>query len=186
MNMKKYTIGVIVLLMSVLLWGCGQEQEETENKAEGVSEPTAQIQQIDISKPTIYTQLQEEEAFESFVSMIKKAKMEYWLNEEQGITIFVPTNEAISPLLQDKAILNKIISEPNFIVQMVKNHVIPRAIDSEELKKIEQMYNTNEQLLGVSQVGSNILLEGMIEVSNKAVEAENGFIYSVNGVLLPE
>lgn len=158
-------------MFSILMFGCRQDADQSSAI-------------IDIEKPSVYTVLVKEERFTSFVSMIEKANLEKWMNDESGITIFVPTNEAIQPLLQNKEIMNQIISEPQYIENLVRAHTIPKKLSFEKLQKSKSVFNANEQEIAIISGETKVMLNGKIELINAPIEAENGIIYPISGVLM--
>lgn len=160
-----------MILVSGGLLGCGKSDPLP---------PTA----LDISAPSVYTTLLQEERFQSFVSMIEKADLEKWLHEEKNITVFAPTNEAIQPLLQDRAIMSQIISDPDYIVQGVRKHILPRKLSLKQLQNLESVFDINEQEITLIPGEESIMLNGQIQILPPAIEAGNGIIYPVDATLM--
>lgn len=173
------------ILVCTLLWGCGGEEEkEVDVVLSPQEEVYTQPPVLDISRPTIYTQLQEEPQFSSFVSMIKKAKLEYWLNTEESLTIFVPTNDAITPLLQNRAFMNQMIRDKSFVTHFVKGHIITKELSPEVLSQTGTIYNANEEFISVLSQGGKSFLNGIVEINPDTMRAGNGYIYTVESPIV--
>lgn len=172
--MKKIFASIIIALLGLLITGCTDVSQKPANTA------------LDISQSSVYTKLLEDQRFASFVSLIEKADLEHWLNEEKNITLFAPTNEAISPFLRDKKHMSRLIRDPEFVIKGVRNHVLPKAYPFKTLSKKHSVFDTNEKELSIITGEEHIMLNGKIEVKNNAIEAANGYIYPITGTLMPE
>ncbi len=177
-----------LLLCILFLWGCKDDTQPETTPVVVESDTLSQYETpvLDIARPTLYTQLQEESGIESFLSMIQKAKLERWLNSADAMTIFVPTDKAITPLLQDRNFMNRVISDPSFLERFVKHHVIPVAIDPIVLQKNGMMYSASEAEISVLAQGSKSFLNGVIEIPKEHIKTGNGYIYFIEAPLLIE
>ncbi|XP_066523931.1 stabilin-2 [Hoplias malabaricus] len=124
--------------------------------------------------------------FSQFKSLFEKASMAGILDESGPYTLFAPTNAAFS-LMKD-GYLEHLMSEEGKpkLLELLRNHIIASA----QLRVSYVVSNPRTDSMANQVLAFNVTTAGQILVNGIAVieadvEAKNGCLYSLEGVLIP-
>ncbi|XP_076861229.1 stabilin-2-like isoform X2 [Brachyhypopomus gauderio] len=124
--------------------------------------------------------------FSQFKSLLEKTSMVAVLDEPGPYTMFAPTNSAFS-LLKDGYLEYLVSDEGNAkLLELMRNHIVSSAqlTASYIISNAQTMSMANQVLaFNVTLVGQ-ILING-VAVVEADVKANNGRLYSLDGVLIP-
>ncbi|GAA4838577.1 hypothetical protein GCM10023331_24760 [Algivirga pacifica] len=149
------------------------DEEEKDMMDEEMSQTIAEIVGSNADFSTLLTALQTADLASVFGS------------EESTFTVFAPDNAAFNALLSaDNGIssLGDISAED--LDRILKYHVVPGAVASSALSDGQKVVTLSGDTLMVAVSGSSITVNG-IPVKTADVEASNGVIHIIGGVLLP-
>uniref|UniRef100_A0AAY5EJ47 Stabilin 2 n=1 Tax=Electrophorus electricus TaxID=8005 RepID=A0AAY5EJ47_ELEEL len=124
--------------------------------------------------------------FSQFKSLLEKTNMVAILDEAGPYTVFAPTNTAFS-LLKDGYLDYLVSDEGNSkLLELMRNHIVSSAqLSVSYIISSAQTVSMANQVLAfnVTLVGQ-ILINGVAVVETD-VEAKNGRLYSLDGILIP-
>ena len=143
---------------------------------------------------SIYETAKNSEVFSSLAAAIDKAGLAWILSSDRfSLTVFAPTNEAFdaaakAALGDEEAtgadLVNALSSWQ--LRRILLNHVVYRELDSDAVLSRDVFYTlmwsrlTREDLTLISRNGEGTLIPELIDI-----EATNGIIHGIDGVLLP-
>ncbi|XP_053506197.1 stabilin-2 [Ictalurus furcatus] len=124
--------------------------------------------------------------FSIFKSLIEKTNMVDVLDKDGPYTLFAPTNSAFT-LMKDIE-LNYLKSEEgkSKLLEFLRNHVIASAqLKASYIVSISQTVSMANQVLTINVTAAGQILVSEVAVAEADVEAKNGCLYSLVGVLIP-
>ena len=143
---------------------------------------------------SIYETAQGNPAFSSLAAAIDKAGLKYFLSSDRfNLTVFAPVNAAFDATAKEalndenatgEDLVNALSSWK--LRRILFNHVIFTELDSEDVLSKDRFYTigwgrlTREDLTLYSRNGQGTLIPELIDI-----EATNGVIHVIDGVLLP-
>uniref|UniRef100_W5NCW4 Stabilin 2 n=1 Tax=Lepisosteus oculatus TaxID=7918 RepID=W5NCW4_LEPOC len=124
--------------------------------------------------------------FNKFRSLLQKSAIANLLEGPGPITIFAPTNSALESMKEGT--LEYLLSPEgnNKLLELVRNHIIP----SVELEVVSIVSSPRSVTMASQVLTFNVSSNGQMLVNGEVileadVEAKNGRLYSVDGVLIP-
>ncbi|MDP3268868.1 MAG: fasciclin domain-containing protein [Legionella sp.] len=119
--------------------------------------------------------------FSTLVSLLKKADLVSTLQGSGPFTVFAPTNAAFEAIPKDK--LDALAADPEKLKAVLLYHVVSGNVPSSKIQP--GSVNTVEgQAINVTTRDGKVYVND-IEVVKADVDASNGVIHVINGVLLP-
>lgn len=124
--------------------------------------------------------------FETLLAAAEEADLLDALQAEGPLTVFAPTDEVFEKLLADLNLTDsELLADPR-LANILKYHVVPGKVMSSDLSDGMQ----RETLLSPQQItifiDDGVFLIDRIEVITPDVEASNGVIHIIDGVLRPD
>ena len=108
------------------------------------------------------------------------------VTEGEGVTVFIPTNEAFKQMPEER--FEYLIAPENrtALVQVVKQHILPTEVPSIQFNssQIIETEGENEIPITTDNAG-NLVFIGGAQIVKPDIEASNGIIHVVNGVIEP-
>ncbi|PPK86230.1 putative surface protein with fasciclin (FAS1) repeats [Neolewinella xylanilytica] len=134
--------------------------------------------------------------FSTLVTAIESAELKDVLNSESGFTVFAPTNAAFDKVPADMRSQLMSSAGKTDLQNLLKYHVVASRIDAASLTKAIEKNNGyfriqtlgGESLIASMQDGNVVLTDGNGEyatVTKTDVQASNGLIHAIDGVLTP-
>ncbi|MBN3320010.1 STAB2 protein, partial [Atractosteus spatula] len=124
--------------------------------------------------------------FNKFRSLLQKSAIAHLLEGPGPITVFAPTNSALESMKEGT--LEYLLSPEgnNKLLELIRNHIIP----SVELEVVSIVSSLRSVTMASQVLTFNISSNGQMLVNGEVileadVEAKNGRLYSVDGVLIP-
>ncbi|XP_066561323.1 stabilin-2 isoform X2 [Amia ocellicauda] len=145
-------------------------------------EPTVQSEK----EENLMTIIANNGKFNKFRSLLQKANVAQVLEEPGPHTVFVPTNTALETMKEGT--LDYLLSAKgnNKLLELLRNHIIPSA----ELEVFNIVSSPQSVTMANEVLTFNVTSNGQILVNGEVVleadvQAKNGRLYSLDGVLIP-
>ncbi|MCL4239555.1 MAG: transporter substrate-binding domain-containing protein, partial [Anaerolineae bacterium] len=105
------------------------------------------------------------------------------LNGEGPFTIFSPTDEAFGQVPAD--VVGGLMADPAVLVATLKYHVVPGKLMAADLAGVETLTTLEGTEITVeTDADGNVILNGTVKVIAADIEADNGVLHAIDGVLL--
>lgn len=125
------------------------------------------------------------EDFSTLVAALAASDYLEALGAEGPYTVFAPANSAFESLPAGISV-EDVIATPEILNEVLAYHVYEGALTAEELAGMESITMLNGGTVTVSvDDDGNVLLNGSVQVVSTDIEASNGLIHVINGVLIP-
>lgn len=123
----------------------------------------------------------------TFARLLEQAELEDDLQRIGEYTLFVPTNQAFAQLEQEK--LQTLLMPENKakLMQVLQAHVLPGEVSSLQLENNTRIQMSEDSYIPVSVgVNNTNITVGGAQLVRSNIEASNGTIHVIDGVILPE
>lgn len=146
--------------------------------------PTAYYYQSD-NDPALAEILQFGEQFATFNSNLQKTDLAETLEQEELLTVLVPTEKAfaaLSPAVRQK------LSDPETLEKVLQYHIIEGAITKEDIKRrqVETLLENNSiKITGVPAENDQINVQLNEAIASEPLQAYNGVVIPIDRVLIP-
>jgi uncharacterized surface protein with fasciclin (FAS1) repeats len=121
--------------------------------------------------------------FSTLVTALQAADLVTTLQGPGPFTVFAPTNDAFGKI--PPAILNYLLSQPDALRSVLLYHVVPGAKDLRFAFDTLDLDTAQGQTVYVEREGAKLNINNA-RVQWKTIRTDNGVIYIVNSVLLPQ
>jgi uncharacterized surface protein with fasciclin (FAS1) repeats len=181
--MRRYRIlpaVAIVAALSLTLAACGGDDDDS---AESAS-PSAPTEQVAAAEPgTIVEVASASEEFETLVAAVQAAGLVDTLSGDGPFTVFAPTDDAFATALTDLGVTaEELLADTDLLTSILTYHVLPAEVPSTAITPGTAM-TVNGATVELATEGG-VTVNG-ISVVTADVEASNGVIHVIDGVLLP-
>ncbi len=136
----------------------------------------------------IVAQLRESPQFSMFANLIEAAGLVEELRDVGPYTVFAPTDQAFNRLPQGALDQLRQGQNQGQLEDLIKHHVIlGEAYPSDELPERLEPLEGGPLDVGIADSGAVLRPEGgqQVAVTEGDIEAENGIIHAIEGVLIP-
>ncbi|HSJ45270.1 MAG TPA: fasciclin domain-containing protein [Euzebyales bacterium] len=116
------------------------------------------------------------------VQALEAAGLTSALQDAGPLTVFAPNNDAFASL--DRSDLTELLANPQQLGDILRYHVVEGAVTSSDMEDGQTLTTLEGSDLTVSVDGSTISVDGA-EVVEPDIEAGNGVIHIINGVIRP-
>jgi uncharacterized surface protein with fasciclin (FAS1) repeats len=195
--MRRTTLtAVTALCLGLVLTACGSSDEEPEAATttaatSAMSSPTASPSPSASAAGDIVDTAVAAGSFTTLATALEAAGLVETLKGDGPFTVFAPTDEAFAKL--PAGTLDTLLEDPKGdLTQILTYHVVPRKVMAADVvtldgQKVETVQG-GELTVGVD--GDTVTLTdatgATVTVTQADVEASNGVIHVIDGVLLPE
>lgn len=121
--------------------------------------------------------------FSTFISLVDTTNLTQKLTNEGPFTVFMPTDSAFNAL--DSVTLNTLLADSQLLEQVIQYHLVPGNLTKEQLSNLQQVVTVEGSSISISVQGDTIILNDSVRIVGDAINASNGVIYPINGVLIP-
>ena len=136
------------------------------------------------SRMTLGEIINQEDRFSSFATLVAGTKYEDWLNSyEDPVTVFVPTNQAISNL--SFAVKEQIMTDPAMLETILGWHVVPGRVYSGALYDNRYVPLSSRYAARTRFNNSYEPTIGTASVVVADITAQNGVLHQIDEVLQP-
>ena len=123
------------------------------------------------------------EDLSTLVTAVTEADLVETLSGDGPFTVFAPTNEAFDAL--PAGALDELLANTDELTNVLTYHVVPSAAMAGDLSDGQELETVNGEMLTVSIDGDTVMINDAT-VTQADVEASNGVIHIIDGVLMPD
>lgn len=120
--------------------------------------------------------------FETLTRAVQAAGLAETLGQPGPYTVFAPTDAAFDQL--PPGALDRLLENPDQLRNVLSYHVVSGELTAEALQGRDYVETLNGERLPVRVQGGSVYV-GNALVTNPGVEASNGVVHVINGVLMP-
>ena len=134
--------------------------------------------------PNTLVDVAEENGFETLVAAVEAAGLVDALSGEGPFTVFAPTDDAFAAL--PSGTLEDLLKAENkeLLADILLYHVVPGRVASEDVVKLSSATTLGGQNLSIEVRDGKVYVND-VQVVATDVEADNGIVHVIDGVLLP-
>jgi uncharacterized surface protein with fasciclin (FAS1) repeats len=193
---RPFMVGAAVATLAVVTAACGDDDEaaqedapaaeETESTNDAASESESSMSQ---TPATVVDVAASDENFSTLVTAVQTAGLAQTLSGAGPFTVFAPVNDAFAALPQGTvdALLQPANQEQ--LTSVLTYHVVPAKALSGDLSDGMTVTTVQGQPLTVNVTGTAVTLTdasgNTVSVVQPDIEAGNGVVHVIDGVLLP-
>ena len=170
----------VSIIFSLYFISCGADEEnETTNE-------TTTSQQSDAtaaSRLTILEIAANNDNFSTLANLVEEADLGETLSSEGPFTVFAPTDAAFAAL--DDATLNAVAADKELLQEVLLYHVVAAKVSSSVAVTLNEAEMANGGLVTLNLQDGSLYLNTSVKVIATDIEASNGVIHVIDGVLLP-
>lgn len=124
-------------------------------------------------------------SFNTLVAAVKAAGLVETLKGDGPFTVFAPTDEAFAALPEGTVDMLLKPENKDKLIAVLTYHVVPGKIMASEVMKLDSAVTVQGEAVMVRMDHGSVMIN-KAEVVMADVEASNGVIHVINGVLLPK
>ncbi|MDN4165249.1 fasciclin domain-containing protein [Cytophagales bacterium LB-30] len=160
---------LFVMSITLVLSACDKEEDE----------PTAE------QPKTIAEIAQETSELSTLVAALEEANLLGTLQGEGSFTVFAPTNNAFNAFLEANGLTaEELLANPD-LGDILLYHVLGVEVNAAGLVTGTRATLLEDASIAITRDGAAVILNGSIRVSQADIEASNGIIHIIDGVLDP-
>ncbi len=125
----------------------------------------------------------ENEAFSTLVAAVTAADLVETLQGEGPFTVFAPTDDAFAEL--PEGTLEALLEDIPMLTSILTYHVVPGEVMSGDLAEGCNEVETVNGAMATICAGDTVTIDGAT-VTQADIEASNGVIHVIDGVILPQ
>jgi uncharacterized surface protein with fasciclin (FAS1) repeats len=184
-SLRTAALGAAAALLLLTAAACGDDNETADTTTTTAAERTTTTADSDAG--TILEVATEAGNFTTLAALLTEADLVATLSGEGPFTVFAPTDQAFEAVPQE--ILDLVGSDKELLTTVLTYHVVAGRVLSSDLSNGQVVETVAGATLTVKIEGGKVLLvDGAgqeIEVTTPDIEASNGVIHVIGGVLLP-
>ncbi len=171
----------VALATVVVATGFASAASADHPQREGAVRPAfTQVQRVD---GTIVDVAAGNPAFSTLVTALQAADLVTTLQGQGPFTVFAPTNEAFAKI--PAGVLNFLLANPDALADVLLYHVVPGARDLRYQFSPRDLRTVQTQDVYVDRERDEQQINNSL-VSGQVIRTDNGVIYVVDSVLLPQ
>jgi transforming growth factor-beta-induced protein len=125
-----------------------------------------------------------DENFSTLVAALDAAGLVEVLAGEGEFTVFAPTNDAFAAL--PEGTVEPLLEDPEGdLTQILLYHFVDGIAMAEDVVALDSVTTIQGEAVSIEIVDGNVILNGEVQVIITDIEASNGVIHVIDGVLLP-
>lgn len=179
----------IVIIGGGLLWFMNRDSGKTDTQANNQTQQTETTPAEEVAKPDIVVIATQTESLSTLVAAVKAAQLVDTLQGEGPYTVFAPTNTAFEAL--PAGTLDTLLKPENIdqLKSILTYHVVSGKVMAQDLTDGQVITTVQGGTLTVSIMDGKVYLTdakgNKVMVEKADVNADNGVVHVINGVLLP-
>lgn len=162
--------------------GADPETGEAGARAGTAGDGMQDLQQTRGQQSEILSTLQQRGQFSQTVDAIERAGLTEILAGPGPFTFFAPTDAAWSELPEDKR--EALLRDASRLRMILSYHIVPDEIRIANIERMGALTTIQGQPIHISGRGGQITVNE-VEVAESPIQASNGVIYPISGVLVP-
>jgi uncharacterized surface protein with fasciclin (FAS1) repeats len=192
---KNKTAGIVTAIVALAviaggaLWFVNRNDSSTESNDSSQS-ASQQAEQSSVTEKDIVVLATETSSLSTLVTAVKAAELVDTLQGEGPFTVFAPTNEAFAAL--PAGTLDSLLKAENKgqLASVLTYHVVPGQVLAADLSDGQLITTVQGGTLTVKITGGMVYLVdatgNQVAVEKADVNASNGVVHVIGGVLLPQ
>lgn len=106
--------------------------------------------------------------------------------DDAPTTVFAPTDDAFAAALEALGMTaEQLLADTELLTSVLTYHVVAGAVDSGTVVGLSEATSLNGAPIMIEVVDGGVVLNGSVNVTTVDIEACNGIIHVIDGVLLP-
>lgn len=189
MENSNKTTGIIIAVVAVLAVGGGVLWAMNRNDSNDQANQSQQTDQTTQPSKTIVVVASDTPSLSTLVTAVKAASLVSTLQDSGPYTVFAPTNEAFEAL--PKGTLTTLLKPENVdqLKSILTYHVVSGKVMSADLKDGQEITTVQGEKITVSIADGKVYLtdakDNKVMVQQADINAKNGVVHTIDGVLLP-
>ncbi len=194
--MKQLKALSIFLILALVLAACGAAETEPAAPAveeapvveEVMEEPTAEPMEEEVMEEemanTIVDIAVADGRFNTLVAAVTAAGLADTLSGEGPFTVFAPTDDAFAAL--PEGTIDELLADPaGALTNILLYHVVSGAVMADTVVTLDAATTVEGEDVTISVVDGSVFLNDTVQVIITDIEASNGVIHVIDGILLP-
>jgi len=183
--MRNKMVYPVLVFLCYFFIACNNKENNHKNKAAGAKStapPIISFSQTSSSK-TVAENITTDTSYSILAEALKHTDLIETLGKPGPFTLFTPDNDAfkkLPPGMFDGLITNR----KNDLANILSYHIVAGSIRTHNMKDGEKLKTLAGEELILTLRNEKVLVNG-INVISPGIEADNGIIYVINGVLFP-
>ena len=169
--MKKFAVIAAAAAAAVLPFTAGAS-------AAPLGDPTKTIAELAVATPELST----------LVAALTAADLvgPFDSCDDPKTTVFAPTNDAFAAALASLGLTaEQLLADTDLLTSVLTYHVVSGAVDAATVVTLSEATTLNGAAVSIEVVDGSVILNGNIKVVTTDIQACNGVIHLIDGVLLP-
>jgi transforming growth factor-beta-induced protein len=148
--------------------------------------PSGDIQTLEVAPGTIVDIAVADGRFTTLVAAVQAAGLVDALNGEGPLTVFAPTDDAFAAALQALGIsAEDLLADTDTLSSILLYHVVAGQVLAADVVNLQSATTLNGADIRISVQDGNVFLNDTVQVIITDIQASNGVIHVIDGVLLP-
>jgi uncharacterized surface protein with fasciclin (FAS1) repeats len=124
--------------------------------------------------------------FNTLLAAAEAAGLVETLSGEGPLTVFAPTDEAFAAALEALGLTaEQVLADTGLLTTVLTYHVVPGKLFIGQIATSDSLETVQGESITVSNVGGSLQLDGRVGFVATNIEASNGIVHVIDGVLLP-
>ena len=188
--MKRYFWMIGILVLGLVLAACTTAEPTASPSGEQAAAPTevpADEEMADedmAEEKTIVDIAVEDGRFNTLVAAVTAANLAETLSGEGQFTVFAPTDDAFAAL--PEGTVESLLEDPEGALKdILLYHAAEGAVPAETVVTLDSVTTIQGEPVAITVVDGAVMLNGSAKVIITDIEASNGIIHVIDGVILP-
>jgi len=178
-------MGSAALAAPAMAWDCGSKNKSAEVVTDVQLTKYGEKSDKKDEKVNIVETAQAAGDFDTLIAAAVAADLGATLSESGPFTVFAPTDEAFAALPEGTLDTLLLPENKELLTGILTFHVVPGEYKASDLDgEVTTVETVNGQTLTID--GTDGVMVNNVTVTNPDVEASNGVIHVIDGVLLPQ
>ena len=121
--------------------------------------------------------------FDTLVAAIEAAGLVETLSGDGPFTVFAPIDEAFDAL--PEGVLDALLADTDLLAELLTYHVVPGKVLAADVVGLDSATTVQGEDIQIAVSGDTVTLNGSANVIIPDVEATNGVVHIIDGVILP-
>ncbi len=179
-------MGVLTAALTIGLTGCSDDDSSSGSGGSGGTAGSSasggaggQAQEMDIVDTAVAAG-----DFNTLVAAVQAAGLEETLRSGT-FTVFAPTDAAFEKLPEGTVDTLLMPENKDRLTAILTYHAVAGEVKAEDVVTLDKATTVNGADITIEVVDGKVILNGTVEVTMTDIEASNGIIHVIDGVLLP-
>ena len=178
MKKRFFSFAALLVVFALIAAACGDDDADTTSTTAMAAEGESQ---------TVLDLAVEAGQFSTLVAAVDAAGLGETLSGAGPFTVLAPTDAAFATALEALGLTaEELLADTATLTEILTYHVLPQAADSQLVATLDgqSVATVQGESVTISVTGGSIMVDEA-EVVSPDLEADNGIVHVINGVLLP-